>query len=160
MQTELFLKLEEHLDLKLLKRTLLVVLGVFCFAATVSLLWKTPGKTRETAKVPFLLNKNESSLRPLSEYEQAIRTSLFFGAEPTKGSLPVLKASMKELTKDFRLKGVVIMDEPEAIVMNARTNESLFVGVGDMLGEVTVKSIEEGRVVLSYFGQEREMKVL
>ena len=71
----------------------------------------------------------------------------------------VTKSSIAELSKDYRLKGVVIVDEPEAIIEDARTQKSQFVKVGDSVGEMKVKEVREGAAVLSYYGEEKEMRI-
>ena len=64
-----------------------------------------------------------------------------------------------ELVKDYRLKGVMIMGEPEAIVEDARTQKSVFVKAGEKLGDLTVKEIKEGQIVLSLAGGEVKLEM-
>ena len=51
------------------------------------------------------------------------------------------------------------MDEPEAIVEDAKTQKSLFVKIGDPLGDLVVKEIKEGYIVLSYVGEEIRLEI-
>lgn len=98
-----------------------------------------------------------SAVRPLADYEEAFQKNSLFGAGPN--SFSVLKSSISELLKDYRLKGVVLGNEPEAILEDARTQRSVFVKQGASLGELTIKSIQEGAVVFVYYGEEKELKI-
>lgn len=102
---------------------------------------------------------NTSSLEPLSSYESAFQSSRLFGWQVPQISLPSLGSSIQELVKDFRLKGIVILKEPEAIVQDARTQKNIFVREGDQMGEVTVKEIEQDSIVLSYSGEEIKLRM-
>lgn len=147
-------------DLKLLRKSfLLFSLTVFCFIPFDLLALSFEGKPKlapgALASIPDSISPPES----LSSYEQAFQTSSFFGLAKPDAPLSVLKSSIAELTKDYRLKGVVIMDQSEAIVEDARTQKSTFVRVGDKLGELEVKEIKEGSIILTYYGEEKEMRI-
>ncbi len=98
-------------------------------------------------------------LESLSFYEESFQKSSLFGLSTPQASLTVLRSSIAELAKDYRLKGVVILDEPEAIFEDARIQKSIFLKAGDRLGELEIKKVKEGSVVLGYYGEEKEMRI-
>ena len=80
-------------------------------------------------------------------------------ASVESGGTPVLQASLTELVKDYRLKGVILMDEPEAIIEDARTQATIILKKGERLGDLSVKEIKEGLIVLTYLGEEVKMEI-
>ncbi len=151
--------LEEYLDLKMLQRGLVGTgLAVF-FALLLSVFQSSLSSKSQTAEAPTSSFIAGEPLAPLAEYEAALDQSVLFGAREEKANLSVLKSSINELVKDYRLKGVVVMGEPEAILVDARSDKSVFVRAGDQVGELTVLRIGDGSIVLGYFGEEKEVRV-
>jgi hypothetical protein len=63
-----------------------------------------------------------------------------------------------DLTKRYKLVGIVLGPVPEAIIEDLTTNGTVFVHEGEVLDAVQVKKIEEGRVVFLQEGLEVELK--
>jgi hypothetical protein len=61
------------------------------------------------------------------------------------------------LTRDLLLIGVVKQEVPEAIIKNRRTRQTYFVKQGSSLGQVTVESIQDDKVVVSYQGAKKDL---
>ena len=59
--------------------------------------------------------------------------------------------------KRLKLVGVVLDQEPQAIVENRRTRQTLFLRRGDRVEGAVVKEILEGKVILTYAGQSVEL---
>ncbi|MFC1808900.1 hypothetical protein ACFL3D_02100 [Candidatus Omnitrophota bacterium] len=78
---------------------------------------------------------------------------------------PLIKPQVKQkniltidtLTKDLLLIGVVKQDQPEAIIKNRRTRQTYFVKQGSSLGQLTVDSIEDEKVILQYQSSKKEL---
>ena len=51
------------------------------------------------------------------------------------------------------------MGEPEAIIEDAKTQKTLFVKAGEPLGDLTVKEVKEGVVILASSGGEISLKI-
>lgn len=104
-------------------------------------------------------SKRVSQAVPLNEYEQVfLHSSLFGNLQP--GAAPsVLKASIQELTKDLRLKGVILAGTPEALIEDAKTQKTSFLQVNQTIGELKIKEIKEGEVVLTYLGEEIKLEI-
>lgn len=147
------------MDLELAKKSLLL------FSAGLLILIPADGlsiylqKTRPIQSGSPSQEKAPLKLDPEESYLTAFEGSTLFGNASLGLSAPVLQASVAELAKDYRLKGVVLADEPEAIVEDARTQKTLFVEVGGRLGELTVKEIKEGFIILAYLGEETRLDI-
>lgn len=157
-----FSSLESLVELRLLKKGLLgLSLGVLALIpvdlATLPFKGVAPIKTNSPVQEKSV--SFSTSSESLSSYEASFQKSSLFGLATPETPLPVFKSSIAELTKDYRLKGVVILDQPEAILEDARTQKSTFVKVGDKLGELTIKEIREGAIVLEYYGETKEMRI-
>lgn len=98
-------------------------------------------------------------LESLADYEKAFEWNSLFGTAAPASSNAVVKTSILEASKDFRLKGVVLGASPEALMEDARNQKTLFVKVGDSVGGLTVVSIQEGSVRVKYFEEEKELKI-
>lgn len=85
--------------------------------------------------------------------------SPLFGARAVVSGLPAIRSSISELSKDYRLQGVMLSGEPEAIVQDTKANKTVFVRAGDSLGDLKVKSIQEGRMILEYLGEEKGLTI-
>jgi len=63
-----------------------------------------------------------------------------------------------DLTKRYKLVGIVLGEIPEAIVEDLTTKNTMFVHEGERLDAVEVKKIEEGRIIFLQEGLEIELK--
>jgi hypothetical protein len=107
-----------------------------------------------------VLKEASQEMESESSYQTAIESSALFGGVAGGLSTPALHASLAEEMKDYRLKGVVITDDPEAIIQDARTQKSIFIKKGSQLGNLTVKEINEGWIVLTYLGEELKLEIV
>ena len=149
---------DQHLDLDLLKKSFLGLTAAILLILPLDLLSLSfsAGKKTPLAVLPAL---QKTVVEPRDHYESAFQAGGIFGSPAASSGLAVLKSSIPERVKDYRLKGVVFMQEPEAIFEDARTQKSLFVKAGDKLGELTVKEVHEDKVVLTYYGEETVLQI-
>jgi type II secretory pathway component PulC len=63
-----------------------------------------------------------------------------------------------DLTKRYKLVGIVLGVVPEAIIEDLSTKKTVFIHEGEFLDAVKVQKIEEGRVVFLQEGLEIELK--
>jgi hypothetical protein len=68
-----------------------------------------------------------------------------------------LKKTATELSANLRLAGISLSPEPQAMIENKETNETLFLKKGDMINKLMIEEIHPDRVVLSYEGQTIEL---
>lgn len=153
---------EKYIDLKIFRKSLnLFSLLAFLWipaSAAFSSFSRADAPIFDTGKYDpprFLLPE------PLPIYEKVFEQNGLLGfsvAAPASNS-PALKISIREAVKDYRLKGVIILDSPEALVADARTQKSVSLKAGDSLGPMTVKAIREGSVTLSMGNDEIELRM-
>lgn len=95
-------------------------------------------------------------------YENTIGHSRFFGYIPPEVKrIPNASAGQtaSDLIKDYRLKGIVVFDEPQAIVEDARTRKTMFVAQGESLNGLSVKAIRQDTLVLEYLDEDIVMRI-
>ena len=151
--------IENHLDLKLLKQVWIAIAGRVLVIMLADFGWGILGnRPRLAISQTFDASSYSIKTKPLENYESAFQTGGLLGTANPAG-LAVLKSSIGELAKDYRLQGVVILDKPEAILQDARTQKTIFVKTGESLGELTVKEIREGSIVLTCYGEDATIKI-
>ena len=65
---------------------------------------------------------------------------------------------IKKMTANLSLVGISWSEDPDAMIEDKKTNRTHFVKRGDSIGDVVVSGIFKDRVVLSYNGEEVELK--
>ena len=98
-------------------------------------------------------------LESLSFYESVFEKDTLFGKVSRQTGIVVSRTPISDLVKDLRLKGVVLGGESEAILEDARTQKTNFVKVGQTLGELVVKAIKEGQIVLARMEEETTLTI-
>lgn len=150
-------ELSNYFDLRLLSRIFMGLSAAVLICIPVQGLLSINNRT---SSLPSQTEIDFSfSEQPLSFYESAFKQSSLFGTLRNESGPVVTSATLTELTKDLRLKGVVFLDTPEAIFEDARTQKSTFVRVGDSIGELTVAEIKEGGVILTRGSEKKEMRI-
>jgi type II secretory pathway component PulC len=163
MVTRTFGELLDQNRLRWLRRIFLILsLTVFCLILLdqISMAWsrRFQGHGIQEAD-PSVLLSSEPEREPLGLYQEVIlKRNLFDVATPSKDE-PVGKVSVDELIKDLRLKGIVIITEPEAILEDARTQSTVFLREGSKLQEIILKEIKQESVILAYGDQEKELRI-
>lgn len=153
-------RLDNVADLELAKKILLgfsaaaLILipidGIFIHYRKISNIGTLPTKAST-----WVIEKAES----LEIYQEVFNRNTLFGIVTADSQAPVLKASIAELVKDYRLKGVVFLGEPEAILEDAKTQKTTFVKTGQSVGDLKIEEIKEGSMKLSYLGEEVKLEV-
>jgi len=151
----------EDLDLekanKILLGVFLVLLGLFMLDILLGL-----GKSKVTVLRPegeVELGKNEDIKQSpdFSSYAKEIKKRQLF-----KGTLPQERAASAEasqqdvrkiLPSDFQLMGIAAGVNPQAIIMNKKTQQTYFLYKGQSQDNLTIEEILENKVKLSYEGE-------
>lgn len=149
-----------RMDLDLAKKSFLYIAAVSLVLIPINglgiYLEKNKTAQRQTAIQEISPKKLEPEESYLANFD---RSALFGSASAGIDGVPALQASLSELTKDYRLQGVILTDEPEAILQDAKTQKTVFIKKGGLLGELTVKEIKEGMIVLGYLGEEIKLEI-
>ena len=154
-------RLEDFLDLKLFRKGFSVLsIGLLPFVLVDGLwisLQRIPQGSNPLSSFDAMGEKKV--LEPLSFYESIFDKDTWLGRVSTTSGETILKTPIAELIKDYRLKGVVLAGEPEAIIEDARTQKTSFLKVGEKLEDLEIKKIEEGRVVIVYGDEEKTLEI-
>lgn len=161
-----------QLDIKLLNKILMaavIVLTVYFFTSlytSIVSLTKFPAlKTSvQEAKRQDLSAASVSVLKnTISYYTEKVKQRDIFKigkvAAPKEEQAPK-EATPKiiEETQHFKLVGISWSNDPDAMIEDTVALRTLFVKRGDMVGRVKVQAIFRDKVVLSFEGEETELK--
>ena len=80
------------------------------------------------------------------------------GADGVETEMKVTSARILDVTENLKLVGISWSSEPDAIIEDTRDTKTFFVKTGQKIGEVKVQAIFKDKVVLSYQGEETELK--
>lgn len=88
---------------------------------------------------------------PFEQYEKLIREKSIFVEKPKGKSKNKVSTAvtLREMTKDLRLVGIVPGDEPQVIVEDRHTGQTLFLKKGEMIGDIEITDILSGKIILS-----------
>jgi hypothetical protein len=76
--------------------------------------------------------------------------------EEEKAQKEILE-TIKELSANLRLAGIALKPEPQVMIENKETEETLFLRKGDIINRLTIQEILADRVILSYEGETIEL---
>ena len=149
---------DSFIDLKFFRNVIggLSVL-VLLFIPADGLLMHLNNQTELTQSPIQLKQIADNLIEPLSNYENVFKGNGLLGFYESKTGSAAPKVSINELTKDYRLKGIISGDAPEAILEDARTQKSIFAKKGEQLGDLQVKDIRATGVILSSGAEEKEL---
>lgn len=103
----------------------------------------------------------ETELRPQAKpydfYSEGIRDRRIFGEQVSPEAAKPLSIVSSDLTKDINLIGVILGDNPQAIIEDKKTQKNYYVTKGQFIGEFQVDDIQEGKVILIYEGRKFEL---
>ena len=77
--------------------------------------------------------------------------SIFAPAAPRKRQQSATEGpSLRDLVKELRLVGIMPGEDPQAIIEDKRTGETLFLKRDEMINDIKIEDIGTGRVTLGY----------
>ena len=80
------------------------------------------------------------------------------GADGVQTEMKVTSARILDATETLKLVGISWSNDPDAIIEDTKDTKTFFVKTGQKIGEVKVQAIFKDKVVLSYQGEETELK--
>ena len=164
----LSLAIHQAVDFKLFRKGMIFAMAILILLGLPWFFWT--GELKEEKKLmeevsgdpPFDSAGMMISNDRLLEYETRIGHSSFFGYRPkpeADQAVSFIKSNIRDLTKDLRLKGVVILSDPEAILEDASSQKSFFVKKGDSVGELIVRTISNDSLTLGYQNEETTLRI-
>jgi hypothetical protein len=162
------------LDISNVNRILLVsLIAMFLFmsfdfvSSMVGLKGQVDAAFKVEGQIPGFSAKEASALKGPSFYlEKARKRDIFkmiseIAEEEESSSEGGKKEATKnvaKLTENLRLVGISWSDDPDAMIEDTSSKRTYFLKRGDSIGSVEVAGIFKDKVVLSYQGEEVELK--
>jgi hypothetical protein len=106
-------------------------------------------------------SKVVSALKAASYYLEKIRARDIFKMGSRKKEEEEVKVPSSKIigaTQNLKLVGISWSGDPDAMIEDTKALRTFFVKRGQMIGEVKVQAIFKDRVVLSYEGEELELR--
>ncbi|MEI6438070.1 MAG: hypothetical protein WCO69_04915 [Candidatus Omnitrophota bacterium] len=158
---------------QLLKR-LIAVLVVFCAGLACFVVWTIFFKAPERS-LPEGMETQETKAdadkavvlpaSPFGSFEDVIRKRDYFSApevkKPVTAAMPAVevmpRVSTAEITAKYKVVGIVMDKDPQAVIEDVKNNSTLFLSRGDALGEGRIESIRSGKVVVAFGNQKVDL---
>ena len=93
-------------------------------------------------------------------FEKVRQRNIFkMGSIPTETPVKSTNQSkILEVTKNLKLVGISWSEDPDAMIEDTEANKTFFVKRGQNIGKIKIQAIFKDKVILSYSGEEMELK--
>ncbi|MDP3142762.1 MAG: hypothetical protein Q8N14_02285 [Candidatus Omnitrophota bacterium] len=101
-----------------------------------------------------------SALKPYSYYSAQFDQRDIFETTPYAGSIAkssTVSANLSQLTKDLKLVGVILDNNPQAIIESNTDKKTYFLRKGELINDMKLEVITESKVILSYGNEKIEL---
>ena len=153
------------LNFKFLNIALAALLLLF-FGYTILQLFVSPvsqiKKISESSERQTPEDKDEIQVTKPKDYEyynKQFAKRDIFSAPAIEGGAEGSSVVAQQTVKDFKLVGIILDKQPQAILENSVTKETYFLNEGDKLDRIQIKEILESKVVIIYAGEEIELEL-
>ncbi|MCX5701899.1 MAG: hypothetical protein NTW64_02820 [Candidatus Omnitrophica bacterium] len=100
-----------------------------------------------------------SLLRASSYYLEKVRERDIFRMAPKKQTdIKIVTSKIIEATKNFKLVGIAWSDDPDVMIEETVSKRTFFLKKGQMISNVKLEGVFKDRVILSYEGEEIELR--
>ncbi len=72
---------------------------------------------------------------------------------------PAPAKTLSEIFSEWMVVGILQSGEPQAIVLNKKSQKTFYVPAGQAFGEINVLKIEPGRVIVGYNGETMDLSI-
>lgn len=104
------------------------------------------------------LAKEEDARKPYSYYLEIIdKRNLFKSKSGSSEKNQIVPIAAGELLENYSLSGIISGNNPQAIVVDKKSNKSYFLNKGQYLNNFKIVEIYEDRIVLELNGKEFEL---
>lgn len=154
----------ESLDLENLKRILIVfsltvVAAILADQIILSFQLKRAVSPKSRELVKWVVPESFPPLDPLAGYSEPIERRDLFNVNLKEPVNAGRQAALPNLTRNLRLIGIALFQQPEAIVEDARTGASVFIREKEKIGEITVEKIKPDSIVVSLADESEEINI-
>ena len=120
-----------------------------------------PRITQKNAVAPKTESRSEGlKEKPFDFYLQAIKDRQIFGVPTeieTRAPAVAMGNGASESLNDINLQGIISGENPQAIIVDKKTQKTYYVTQGQFIGEFRIVDIQEGKIIISYKGQKFEI---
>ncbi len=115
----------------------------------------------QEAKGPAYIEVDKNGVSATYDfYAQGVKNKQIFGTGSTVSQGEPADVTVGgSFAKDINLLGVISGDNPQAIIEDRKSQKTYYVNKGQMIGELQVTDIRDGKVTLNYGGQVFELSI-
>lgn len=118
-----------------------------------------PAEVRTPEKPPEVSLSRTAGVKPFEDYQQRLQTRDLFQA-PWEKSAPGAgerESSAAQINRQLKLVGILLDQNPQAIIEDAESRQTFFVSAGERVGEARVEEIRADRVILIFHEERVEL---
>ena len=128
-------------------------------------------KTPEELSIGKVVKKGERkekpllTMRPYSYYSREIeKRDIFRPYRELKPEFPSAlpgpkRVTLRERVANLSLRGIVLDEEPQAIIVDNKEKKTYFLNKGQFIREIKIEDILKGKVILSYQGERLDLRL-
>lgn len=160
------------LDIRLIKRLNAIIL-IFLALSIIGISTSLQKANRMTDFAQINPAKDEDSisspdykakeLKPFSYYSEIIGKRQLFkiiaAAESKEKSKAAPNAASLDAIKNYSLLGVISGENPQAIIEDKKTKQTIYLQKGQSIGELKVTDVQDGKIILESGGQTAELSI-
>ena len=141
---------------------LIIIVGILVFYILFEFLFAKNGQTKiSTTPVPKFEGKHmaaeDNKIKPYSYYSSQFEKRDIFEIASSESDIftpGTASANIQQLIQDLKLVGVILDNNPQAIIESKTENKTYFLHRGESVRDFKVEVINESKVILSC-GQEK-----
>jgi len=147
--------------LNILLLSLLVIFFIFLFSQVFMPSGARINKISKSVESEEKQKKTKIQISEPKDYEyyskQFAKRDIFDA--PVIEKQPTASGDVTQAISNFKLVGIVLDDQPQAIIEDSATKETHFLNKGDKLDRIQIKEILESKVIVIYSGEEIELEL-
>ncbi len=159
------------LDIRLIKRLNAIIL-IFLALSIIGISTSLQKANRMTDFAQLNPAKDEDSilspdykakeLKPFSYYSEIIGKRQLFkiiASAEAKEKPKTASAPSLDAIKNYSLMGVISGENPQAIIEDKKTKQTIYLQKGQSIGELKVTDVQDGKIILESGGETAELSI-
>ena len=145
------------------KRALLGIFIITFFCLVITFIYPWLGLTRIKPTHPTETKPEQEAAglkqatRSYDFYLQGMKDKRIFASVSTQNPEKPVNALSSDLLKDIALIGIISGENPQAIIEDKKTQETIYATKGQMIGEIRIEDIQEGKIIVNYKNERYEL---
>ncbi len=102
----------------------------------------------------------QTPIKPLEFYQTGIAQQEMFHSQPAAPAQETAVSAVAgnhDILKDINLIGIIAGNDPQAIIEDKKTEKTYYVSKGQLIGDLLVEEILDGKIILNLKGQKFEL---